>query len=397
MPELTPAQPCIITTYVALGAGMTSEPRRLDLAPYLRRQPVTLALLTGLAVLFFLAVSALARIHDAQRESLAERWAGRGAASLNARQFAAAVEDFRTALLYARDETAYQLSLAQALLGLNRLDEAHAYLVNLWEKEPDNGLVSLELARIAVNKGDTEQALRYYHNSIYGTWTGDQDTARRTVRLELISYLMRINAHPQAEAELIDLASTVGDDPEEQAQLGDMFTKVGDYQRALTACRASLRLQHHNPAALADAGAAAYQLGQYGDAEHYLQQALDEHPSDTQTEQRLKMTEDVLRWDPFRPQISQQQQIHIVLAAFSAAGERLKSCKTLDAHEPDLQQQWTKLKPQVTERNLSQNSDLMKMAMNLVFSIEKETASTCGAQTDTDEALLLVSSLHEEN
>jgi tetratricopeptide (TPR) repeat protein len=381
---------------------MTSEPRRLDLSPYLRRRPITLALLTGLAVLFFLAVSALARVYDAQRESLAERWAARGVASLKMQQFAAAVDDFRTALLYSRDETAYQLSLAQALMGLNRLDEARAYLVNLSEKEPDNGLVSLQLARIAVNKGETEQALRYYHNSIYGTWkdgtgTGDQDTARRKVRLELIAYLMHINAHQQAEAELIDLASTVGDDPEEQAQLGDMFAKVGDNQRALAACRASLHSQRNNPVALAEAGAAAYQLGQYAEAENYLQQAINERPSDTQSAQRLKMTEDVLRWDPLRPQISQQQQIHIALAAFTAAGNRLKSCKTLDAQEQDLQQQWARLKPQVTERNLSRDPDLMKAAMNLVFSIEKETASTCGAQTETDEALLLVASLHEEN
>lgn len=375
---------------------MTTERRRLDLSPYPKRQSVTLALLTGLAVLFFLAVSALARIHDAQRESLAQLWAERGVASLNAREFATAVEDFRTALLYARDDSTYQLRLAQALMGLNRLDEAQAYLVNLWEKESDNGLVSLELARIAVNKGETEKALRYYHNSIYGTWSGDQDTARHKVRLELIAYLMRNNAHPQAEAELIDLAATVGDNSEQQAQLGGMFAKLGDYQRALAAFRTSLKLQPNNPA-FAGAGAAAYQLGQFAEAEHYLQSALNEHPSDMQTEQRLKMAEDVLHWDPFRQQLSQQQQIHIVLAAFVAAGDRLKSCKALDAHEQDLQQQWTKLKSQVTERHLSQNPDLMQTAMNLAFSIEKETASTCGAQTDTDEALLLVASLHEEN
>ena len=149
---------------------MSTEPRRLDLSPYLRRQPVTLALLTALMVVFFLAVTALARVHDSQRESLAERWAQRGVDSLNTGKYRPAVEDFRTALLYSRDNGAYQLSLAEALMGLKRDDEAEAYLVNLWEREPDNGMVSLELARIAVSKNQTEQALRYYHNAIYGTW-----------------------------------------------------------------------------------------------------------------------------------------------------------------------------------------------------------------------------------
>lgn len=380
---------------------MSSEPRRLGLSPYLRRQPVTLALLTVLAVVFFLAVSALTRIHDAQRESLGQRWASRGMDSLHAQQFQAAVEDFRTALLYARDDSTYQLNLAQALMGLQRNDEAHAYLVNLWEREPDDGRVSLELARIAVSKNQTEQALRFYHNAIFGNWNGDQDTERRRARLELIAYLMRIHARPQAEGELIDLAASAGDNAHEQEQLGEMFASVGDYQRALTAFRTSLKLQRHDPAALAGAGAAAYQMGQYVEAERYLEEALAANPSDNAAAERLKLTEYVLHWDPFRQGLSQVEQIRIVLAAFAAAGDRLKACQSPDAQkqgfDQQLQQQWTKLKPQMTERGLERNPDLLNTAMNLVFSIEKETASTCGAQSETDQALLLVASLHQES
>ncbi len=376
---------------------MSSEPQRLELSHYLRQQPVTLALLTVLVVMFFLAVSALARIHDMQRESLGQRWAGRGVDNLHTQQFQAAVEDFRTALLYARDDAGYQLGLAQALMGLKRDDEAHAYLVNLWEREPDNGLVSLELARIAVSKDETEQALRFYHNAIFGTWSGDEDTQRRRVRLELIAYLMRIHARPQAEAELIDLAATVGDNADEQEQLGEMFASVGDYIRALDAFRASFKLKHHDAAALAGAGAAAYKMGQYVEAERYLEEALAANPGDNESAEQLKMTEYVLHWDPYRQGLSQTDQNRIALAAFVAAGARLKACKTPDAQEQEFQQQWTKLKPQMTERGLERNPDILNSAMNLVFSLEKETASTCGAQSDTDQALLLVASLHQEN
>lgn len=375
---------------------MTTGARRLDLSPYLRRQPVTLTLLTGLMVVFFLAVSTLARIHDAQRESLAERWAQRGIDNLNAQQFKPAVADFHTALLYSRDNAAYQLSLAQALMGLKHYDEAQVYLVNLWEREPDNGMVSLELARIAVAKNETEQALRYYHNAIYGTWPSNPDVGRRKTRLELISYLMRIDARPQAVAELIDLGATVGDNAAEQEQLGDMFAQVGDYVRALAAFRTSLSLKRHNPAALAGAGAAAFKLGQYVEAEHYLEEALAANPGDAETQQLLKMTEYVLHWDPYRQGLSQVQQNHIVMAAFAAAGARLKSCNPPDAPEQEYEQQWAKLKPQMTERALEQTPGLVNTAMKLAFEIEKESASTCGAQTETDQALLLVASLHEE-
>lgn len=379
---------------------MTSEPRRLDFSPYFRRQPVTLALLTALMVVFFLAVSALARMHDAQRESLAERWAGRGVDSLNADQYRAAVEDFRTALLYSRDNGAYQLSLAQALMGLKRDDEAEAYLVNLWEREPDNGLVSLQLARIAASHKQTDRALRFYHNAIYGTWANDEDaqiTERRKSRLELIAYLMGINARQQAEAELIDLAATVGADATQQEQLGELFAQVGDDGRALAAFQSSLRVQRNDSAALDGAADAAFRLQQYPEAEHYLQEALATNPDDAHAQQRLKATDYVLHWDPFRQGLRQAQQNRMVVAALNAAGARLHSCKPQNAAEQNFEQQLADLQPDITGPGLEQSPNLVNTTMNLVFSIEKKTAGTCGAQTETDKALLLVASLHEEN
>jgi hypothetical protein len=88
---------------------------------------------------------------------------------------------------------------------LQRLEQSfsaarYAYLVNLWEREPENGLVNLELARIAVQRADTERALRYYHNAIYAIWPGDQEVQRRDARLEPIEYLLRINVKTQAQA-----------------------------------------------------------------------------------------------------------------------------------------------------------------------------------------------------
>lgn len=356
-----------------------------------------LALMVAVAVACFLAVGALARVHDAQRKSLGERWADRGVKNLNAGKDMPAVEDFHTALLYSRDNAAYQLSLAEALMRLGRDDEAHAYLVNLWQENADNGLVNLDLARIAVNKNETGQALRYYHNAIFGAWSTGSGARRHKTRLELIAYLMRIGAFPQAEAELIDLSTTVGANAADQQQLGEMFAKVGDDQRALAAFQASLRIRRRNPSALTGAGMAAYQLGQYAEAQRYLQQAVAEAPRNAQAQQRLKMTEDILRWDPFRQGLRQAEQDRIARAAFQAAGARLKSCKTPNAQQQQLQQQWTKLRPQTAERNLRNNPDALNTVMNLVFAIEKQTAGSCAAQTDTDQALLLVAGLGQSN
>lgn len=377
---------------------MTTELRRLEFSPYLKPELVTLALLTGLAIVFFLAVSALSRVYSAQRESLAERWAARGVNDLNSALYRPAVEDFRTALLYDRDNSDYQLSLAEALMGLHRESEAQAYLANLWEREPDNGMVSLELARIAASNGETERALRFYHNAIYGAWSGNPDIPMRKARLELIAYLVRIDARQQADAELIDLAAaSVAGDAAQQIQLGQMFTKVGDYQRALGAFRAALQHERRNRQAMAGAGEAAFQLGRFPMAERYLARAHALAPDDAQTARWLDMAQIVLHWDPFRPQVSVAQRRHVAIEAFAASGDRLKSCRSPTQQEQALQQQWQKLEPQVTNRAINRQPDLVNTILQLAFGIEKQTAGNCGPQNDADRALLLVAKMHEED
>jgi tetratricopeptide (TPR) repeat protein len=391
---------------------MSQEPKRLSfsldlLSPYLRREPVTLALLTGLTILLFLGVGGFSQLYHAQQHRLAVRWAARGVSDLNGYHYQVAVTEFRTALRYDRDNGAYQLSLAQALLGLNRTDEAYAYLINLWERQPENGVVNLELARIAVNKSETERALRFYHNAIYATWPGNQETERSKARLELIDYLLRTNARTQAEAELIALEANVGEDAAQQAQLGALFLRVGDADRARAAFRASLKLQRQNPAAQAGAGRAAFAMGRYAEAQRYLEEAA---PGDAGSAALLKTTQAVRRMNPFEPQLAARQRGRIVVDAFVAAGERLTACQGSDAaagKKPAagavgpawqaLEQQWSALKPQVTESGLRANPDLVNTAMNLVFAIERKASGACGAGSEADQALLLLAGQHEEN
>ena len=106
--------------------------------------------------------------------------------------------------------------------------------------------------------------------------------------------------------------------------------------------------------------------------------------------------------DPFRRQIPVDQRNRIVLQAFEAAGERLKSCSAAgDSRErasaPTLAEMWTKMKPQITERGLRKNPNLMEASMDLVFAIERKSSTLCGPPTGTDMALLLISKLHEGN
>ena len=373
---------------------------------YLGRQPATLALLFILAGILFLAVSGLSRVYHAQQESLGDRWFARGSADLKAQRFERAVGEFRTALLYSRDNYSYQLNLAESLIGLKRTSEAYAYLSNLWEREPENGLVNLELARIAAQKRQTDQALRYYHNAIYAIWPGDQEVERRDARLELIEFLLSNNAKTQAQSELIALAANLDGDPAQHARAAGLFLRAQDYEHALAEYRLSLKSEPHNPGALAGAGWAAFELGRYSLAQRYLQAAASANPSDAQSVARLKVAEQVLKLDPFRRQISAAERDQIVIASFAAAGERLKACPAVGnskgtvpqaGGQQSLSENWGKMNPRITERGLRKDPDLVETAMEMVFSIERQASMVCGPPTGTDQALLLIAKLHEGN
>jgi tetratricopeptide (TPR) repeat protein len=392
-----------------------------DFRRYFTREAVSLALLAALAVVCFLGVTVLSRLYRTQQESLGSRWFNRGVVDLKAQRFDRAVIEFRAALVYARDDYAYQLNLAEALLGMKRSAEAaqaYAYLINLWEREPENGLVNLELARIAAQRGQKDQALRYYHNAIYATWsdntwsdgtsggssgdaagrqTSNEEAQRRDTRLELIEFLLKINARTQAQAELIALQGNLGDDGAGQAHVGDLFIRAQDYEHALAAYRSSLKVNRRNEAALAGAGLAAFELGRYDLARQYLQAAVSANSGDAQSADLLKTAELVLQMDPFRAGISAAQREQAVMQAFAAAGSRLRSCSAggTTGAETDLAASWAKMKPQVTARELRRNPDMAQEAMDLVFSIERQTSAGCGTPAETDAALLLIAKLHE--
>jgi tetratricopeptide (TPR) repeat protein len=378
----------------------TTEKPKLELRSYLKLEPVQLAVLTAIAVVSFLAVTGLSRLYRAQQESLGERWYTRGAADLSTRNFSQAMLEFRTALRYSRDNYDYQLNLAESLLGLKRTQEAYAYFINLWEREPENGVVNVELARIAAASGQKDQTERYYHNAIYATWPGDQAVQRRETRIELIEYLLKIGASEQAQSELIALEANLGNDPEQQVRVGDLFMRAHDYKHALAAYTESLRSNRNNEAATAGAGWAAFETADYPLAKKYLQAVVALNPKDSQSATRLETTDLVLQMDPFQRGLSAGHRNRIVVNAFQAVGERLKSCggtagSTASATSRlGLANTWSALKPRITERGLDGDPDLVESAMGLVFEIERETA-VCAAESAPDQALLLISKLHE--
>lgn len=369
---------------------------------YSAREPLIIVALSAAAFAFFFAVLALSRFFESRQSARAEQYFEQGTLALRNHHPDLAVNDFHAALAYSRDNYAAQLSLAQALLGLNRTEEALQYLVNLWQREPENGMVNFELARIYADKGDVTQALRYYHNAIYAIWNDNQELVRRSARLELINFLLARQMHGQAEAELIALESSLPPDPELITKLGDLFLQVPDYERALTLFVRSLKLKHQNPDALAGAGQAAFELGQYKASERYLKNAVAANPSDTTSAQLLETARLVIQLDPYNMRLSSSQRSTNVKDAVQSAAARLSGCmaNVLPSNSASsglqaLNTRLSQLQPKL--RRSAIDADTVDQAMSLVFDIEQQTKNVCGPPTGKDLALLLISREQEGN
>lgn len=381
--------------------GVAQDTSDRTLSWYAAREPLVVLVLSATAVGLFFLVGGLSRLYQNQLRARGHTWFERGARDLKANHVENAVTDFQVALTYSRDNYDYQLSLAQALMALNRTEEARTYLISLWQREPENGSVNLELARIYAAQDDLPRALRYYHNAIYAVWEGNAEKRQRSVRLELIKFLLDHNALNQAESELIAVGRDLPDDPHLHIEVADSFMRIPDYERALEQYQEVLEIESHNRTALAGAGRAAFELARFPLAERYLAAALSLDPRDDETGGLLKMIQAIPAIDAYEIR-SPAQRDRAVLRAFDTAGERLRDCLNASAENgsansslEQLNRQWMDRKATLNEPNLRQHPDEVETTMDFVFTIERQTSDTCGTPMGTDLILLLIGRHHQ--
>jgi tetratricopeptide (TPR) repeat protein len=371
---------------------------------------VVLCLLTLAAVVGFIAVSHLVTRFNANQQSRGRKLYALGVADLTSGHADRALDEFRAALTCDRSNAQYQLNLGRALRDTGRLDEADSYLGSLWQRSPDNGTINLALARVAARRGSIEDAIRYYHNAMYGVWDTDPDANRQKARLELIDFLLQKNARVQAHAELVSLAAVLPPNVKLHLQTAQLFTQAQDYQAALAEYEKVLTLDRGNAAALAGAGEMAYSAGQYRTALHYLQEAVDANAEDLNSRNLLASANLILETDPFIRHISDAERNRRISAAFRIAGDRLTSCAEqkganiavangIASSAPpaiaELETRWLNTQKDLPYLNKPGETDLPDVVMDLVFQIEQQTATDCGEPQGADKALLQISGNRE--
>ena len=356
-------------------------------------------------ILLFIATSFAATAYHAKERSLAQQWYASGERDLAAGRAETAIGDFRAALVYSHNDPLIEFQLARALIAAGHLHEARAYLLGLWEREPGNGTVNMELAQLAAQSGSIQQAIQYYNDALYGQWEENPAQHRRLAGLDLAQFLIKVGQKDQAQAELIALAAGLPNDPEIETRVGLLLMQTGEYEHAGPLFRQSLRANPDYLPALEGAGQASFEMRDYQTARRYLSHAKRLGALAPLSAQRLETVTLIQQSNPLAPRLRGQERATRALAAFNQGVERLSQCAAARGgafdngpQQSDLQQlhaQVAALQPKVNPRNLARDSDLLLKATDMAFDIERATERACGEPHGLDLALLLLSRIQE--
>jgi tetratricopeptide (TPR) repeat protein len=402
----------------------------------------TLALLGIFASTCVLAVLTylIFKSYSQHQQDAAARWKRRGEEALLKHNANAAVFDLRTALGYAREDRATELELASALAMAGRLQEAAAYFNTLWDKEPGNGNINLQLARLAARQQQTGSAIEHYHAAIYGVWEGDGAIRRRQVRLELVRYLISQGRFGEARDELLIAA---GNDTSTRSllEVAGLLAQAHAPNDALHLYRELASRRPIVTEALEGAGQMAFEMGHYRTAKLYLERAVTVAGSGAPplvnrplTERNLQIATAVLAAYP-SPQLPEHERLRRVIRAYEAARARFASClsqvqggaaggaggsagssngagakptspsnpttgnqrpgtqtggTTNSADVAALAARWQQTRPRLRIADLADHPELEAAAMQLVYDTEQVTARACGQPTGLDAMLLRI-------
>jgi tetratricopeptide (TPR) repeat protein len=328
----------------------------------------------------------------AHRADLARSWSDRGKTALAQGRPAEAIAALRSALSYAPDDHDDELMLAQALAAAGHTEEARIYYLGLWDAQPGDGFINLQLARLARTSKQPREAIDSYRAAIFGNWGGQGVERRRDVRLELAGYLIEQHDLEAARAELLIAGSNNPGDAAFAVTLGDKLALAEDSTDALICYRKAIALQPHNAPALERAGRIEFQLGDYEEARKLLEEAIRDRPNATGDTELKHLIDDSGRLIALNlsRDLPARVRVEHLLDASAIAQKRLQSCS--EPATPGALQaitaQWAPWMTRAGRNSILHDPDAQDDVAQLIGATETATAQVCGQPTG-DDALLL--------
>ena len=369
---------------------------RLGPDAFIHREILQIAVLMLIAIVAFFLTRAVAANNRQRTLRDAEVWYERGQLLMSAGRLDDAISSLRRASVRNRYERKYALALANALERNRDTEAARAALLNLREASPEDAEVNLALARLAAERQDVTEALRFYHNALYAPWPTDSARDRREVRFELIEFLLEQMQKGRALSELLAIATDLPDEPAVHVRVGQLFARAGDSRQALNQYEHALRLAPADKDALAGAGTTAFALGDYLQARNYLRRA----PGDVDDVSRTREIVDlVLSNDPLARRIGSAERRRRLSASLDYVDERLKGCRQTGAKAAGgsstatLQEETANLHQHLKPSAVI-DQDSIEAVVDLFGRVEQHLAKTCLPLTTRDQALALIARSH---
>jgi tetratricopeptide (TPR) repeat protein len=305
--------------------------QRITSLPLAQREVALLLILSVAAAVLFLATRTLAGWSRGAQSRDAAAWYGRGQAALEAGRPGDAVPALRRAVQADRLNRAYAVALARGLMDSGHADEAWQILQRLRETAIDDTDINHRLAQLAVRRGDLADALRYYHNAMYGLGGPTREATRRAIAVELSRVLLDHGAADKALAELIALAADLDAGAPEQLPLAHLLLQAGDPARALRLFTQAAARGASSADALTGAGDAALALHDLGRATREWHAAAR---LGAEVSARLHLVDAIEHQDPLARGLSRRERGRRLAAALDESAARLAACPASESAAP---------------------------------------------------------------
>ncbi len=280
------------------------------------------------------ATTLLARFYHGEQAARATRHLEAGRELMATGATAQAVPEFRASLGLVRDDPEPARLLAQALLQLERLDEAQSYLSDLLRRHPVDGQLNRDMARVAAARGRTADAQDFYRRAIYGVWNEEPLVRRIETRFELAEYLHATREREELVAELLLLKAEVpAEETAAQRRIASLLVEVDLLDHAIEVLQTAATVAPRDVALLTQLADVQTDTGQMVEARATLRSALAVDPDTPGARDQITFINRVLALDPTLPRLRLPERTQRARAILTAVVQHLAACDATDEEQ----------------------------------------------------------------